>query len=76
MPLPPAPTQRASRLTHKAFDNPLDDHDSAASEAMDKPAPQQQTTSAKRPAKPVKAAPVRETAPLAAAPQAAAPVSY
>ena len=33
MPLPPAPTQRASRLTHKAFDQPSLESDSAVSPA-------------------------------------------
>ena len=73
MPLPPAPTQRASRLTHKAFDNPLDDHDSAATEATDKPVPQPQASISKRASRPSKATPVRETAQADAAPQAAAP---
>ena len=75
MPLPPAPTQRASRLTHKAFDNPLDDHDSAATEAMDKPAAQPQASIGKRPSKPAKSAPARETAPSAALPHIAAPTA-
>jgi PhoH-like ATPase len=75
MPLPPAPTQRASRLTHKAFDTQSDDHESAAPEATNKPVPSPETRNAKRTGKPSKTAAVRDTAPLAAAPQAAAPES-
>ena len=75
MPLPPAPTQRASRLTHKAFDTQPDDHDGAAPEATSKPVPSQESRNAKRTAKSSKTAAVRDTAPLATAPQAAAPES-
>jgi len=61
MPLPPAPTQRASRLTHKAFDHQPDDNEptlqtEAKADADLAPVVSPQASSAKRQARPARTA--------------------